>query len=84
MAGPASHEHDQDYHKGEMDIAEQRSTFALIMGIAKWGAFLSAVVILFFTMWLYPRGNFMGAAVATLILIVAGIFLLGRKRSGAH
>ena len=45
MAGPSS-----DYHRGEMDIAEQTKTFHLIMGMTKWGslvlaAFLLAVVL---------------------------------------
>jgi len=77
MAGPASK--DTDYTHGEMQISEQASTFELVMGIAKWGSLLTAAVVLFFTMWLYPRGNFMGAAVATFVLVAAGIFLLRKK-----
>jgi hypothetical protein len=77
MAGPASH--DEDYHRGEMDISEQASTFDLVMGLSKWGALGIAVLVLFFTMWLYPRGSFMGAAVAAVVLLVAGIFFLRSK-----
>lgn len=81
MAGPASK--DSDYTRGEMQISEQESTFELVMGIAKWGSLFLAVVILFFTMWLYPRGNFMGAAVSAFVLAAAGIFFL-RKKPTAH
>ncbi len=77
MAGPASH--DEDYHRGEMDISEQASTFDLVMALSKWGALAIAVLVLFFTMWLYPRGSFMGAAVAAVVLLVAGIFFLRSK-----
>lgn len=77
MAGPASH--DEDYHRGEMDIAEQRSTFDLVMGITKWGSLFVAAVVLFFTLWLYPRGSFMAAAIATFVLVAAGVFFLRGK-----
>lgn len=80
MAGPASHDHDQDYHRGEMEIAEQASTFHLVMGITKWGSLAVAAIVLFFTMWLYPRGNFFGAGFATFVLLAAGIYFLRDKK----
>ena len=79
MAGPASDNH--DYTRGEMDVSEQASTFDLVMSIAKWGSLLIAAIVLFFTMWLYPRGNFMGAGFATFVLVAAGIFFLRKKPS---
>ena len=42
MAGPTS-----DYHRGEMDISEQVSTFHMIMGITKWGSLGLAAFLLF-------------------------------------
>lgn len=77
MAGPASH--DTDYQRGEMDISEQTSTFDVVMAMTKWGSLLIAVGVLFFTMWLYPRGSFMGAAIASFVLLAAGIVLLRKK-----
>lgn len=82
MAGPASH--DEDYHRGEMDISEQSSTFDLVMGMTKWGSLFIAALVLFFTMWLYPRGSFMGAAVAAVVLVAAGIFFLRKKAPAGH
>ena len=79
MAGPASDNH--DYTRGEMDVSEQASTFDLVMSIAKWGSLLIAAIVLFFTMWLYPRGNFMSAGFATFVLVAAGIFFLRKKPS---
>ncbi len=80
MAGPASHD-DQDYHRGEMDISEQASTYSFVMGMTKWGALALAVIIAFFTIWLYPRGDFFGAAFVAFVLLVAGIFLLRSKKA---
>ena len=52
MAGPAS-----DYHRGEMDIHEQASTFQLVMGITKWGSLVMAAFLLFLVLWFCtPRG----------------------------
>lgn len=79
MAGPASDDH--DYTRGEMEISEQELTFDLVMGITKWGCLAIAAIVLFFTMWLYPRGNFMGAAVATFVLVAVGVFFLRKKPS---
>ena len=79
MAGPASE--DSDYIRGEMQVAEQISTYEMFVSLAKWGSLLIAAIVLFFTMWLYPRGNFMGAGVATFVLLAAGIFLLRKKPS---
>lgn len=80
MAGPASD--DQDYIRGEMQIAEQISTYEMVISLAKWGALILAAIVLFFTMWLYPRGNFMGAAVSTIALLAVGVFLL--RKTPAH
>ncbi|MGH6909306.1 MAG: aa3-type cytochrome c oxidase subunit IV, partial [Phenylobacterium sp.] len=46
MAGPAS-----DYHRGEMDIHEQVSTFNLVMGMTKWGSLILASFLLFIVIW---------------------------------
>ena len=77
MAGPAS-----DYHRGEMDISEQVSTFHLIMGFTKWGALILAAFLLFITMWFCTSAGFLGAFVTAAIVLVLGILLL-RERAGA-
>lgn len=84
MAGPASHDHDQDYHRGEMEISEQVSTFHLVMGMTKWGSLAIAVGVLFFTMWFYPRGSFIAAAIASFVLLVVGILALRDKKTAGH
>lgn len=81
MAG--LHDHDQDYHRGEMEIAEQVSTFELVMNITKWGSLLMAAAVLFLVVWFMPEGGFFGGAFAAGVLLVLGWLAL-RKKPGAH
>ena len=77
MAGPAS-----DYHRGDMDIHEQVSTFNLVMGITKWGSLSIAAALLLLTMWFCTDAGFLGALVATVVLVAAGVFFLRSKPQG--
>ena len=81
MAGDNS-----DYHRGEMDIAEQTSTFHLVMGMTKWGSLIIAAGILFFTLLFCTHAGFLGSAAFTVVLIAAGVLLLRDKPAdaGAH
>ena len=79
MAGPAS-----DYHRGEMDITEQRSTFHLVMGMTKWGSLYTAAIILWLTMWFCTAAGFLGATVAAIVVIVVGTLILREKKSAGH
>ncbi len=74
---------DHDYQRGTQDIAEQRSTFSLVMGMTKWGSLAVAVALLFLVMWFQPGGNFFAALIAAGALAVAGILVL-RDKPGAH
>jgi len=79
MAGPS------DYHRGEMDIAEQTSTFHLVMGMTKWGSLVLASFLLFVVLWFCtPSAGFMGGAIAGLALLVLGIVFLREKPAPAH
>ena len=78
MAGPASK--DSDYHRGDMNVAEQEKTYLGFLGLSKWVALAIAAVVLFFTMWLYPRGNFFGAGFATFVLLAVGIYFLRKPQ----
>ena len=79
MAGPSS-----DYQRGAMDIAEQTSTFELVMGMTKWGSLAIAVGVLFFVLWFCTHFGFMGAAFTSLVLLVAGIVFLREAPASAH
>lgn len=74
---------DHDYQRGTQDIAEQRSTFSLVMGLTKWGSLAVATILLFLVMWFQPDGSFFTALIAAGVMAVAGIFVL-RDKPGAH
>jgi hypothetical protein len=79
MAGANS-----DYQRGNMDIAEQTSTFALVMGMTKWGSLVIAAGVLFFALLFCTHTGFLGSAAYTAVLVVAGIFLLRSKPDAAE
>lgn len=78
----ASHDH-SDYVHGSQDIAEQVSTFNLVMALTKWGALWIAASVLFLTIWFMPNGSFFGGLIAMVVLLVAGFFALRSKKT-AH
>jgi hypothetical protein len=78
MAGPSS-----DYHRGEMDIAEQTATFHLVMGMTKWGSLVIASALLFVVLLFCTHTGFIGSALGGVVLLVAGITLLREKPAAA-
>jgi hypothetical protein len=79
MAGPAS-----DYHRGEMDISEQASTFHMVMGITKWGSLGLASFLLFAVLWFCTGAGFFVGFISGAILLAAGIFFLREKPAATH
>ena len=78
MAGPAS-----DYHRGDMNIDEQVSTFHLVMGITKWGSLVLASLLLTLVLCFCVGAGFLGSVIPGAILLVLGIVLL-RERKADH
>ena len=77
MAGKAS-----DYHRGEMDIHEQQATFALVMGITKWGSLVIASALLALVLWFCTPAGFLAGAISGGVVLVLGIVLL--RGGGEH
>lgn len=73
-----------DYHRGEMDIHEQVSTYHAVMGMTKWGSLALAVAILALVLWFCTPAGFVGGAVPALVLLVLGIVFLREKKGGGH
>lgn len=73
-----------DYHRGDMDIAEQTATYHLIMGITKWGSLATAALLLFLALMFCTATGFMGSAAWTVAVLVVGILLLREKKGAAH
>ena len=78
MAGQTS-----DYHRGDMDITEQKATFHDAMIVTKWACLAVAVGLLFFTLLFCTTTGFLGSLASAVILTVVGLFAL-RSRSPAH
>lgn len=78
MAGTPS-----DYQRGNMDIAEQVSTFHLVMGLTKWGSLYISAGLLFFTLLFCTHTGFVGSAISAVVLVVLGTLLLRDKRDAA-
>jgi hypothetical protein len=80
MAGQAS-----EYHRGEMDIHEQVSTFHLVMNITKWGSLAVAAGVLFLTIWFCTPAGFGSAFVSAAVVVVIGVMALrGRSDDAEH
>ncbi|WP_068878421.1 MULTISPECIES: aa3-type cytochrome c oxidase subunit IV [unclassified Phenylobacterium] len=78
MAGTPS-----DYQRGNMDIAEQVSTFHLVMGLTKWGSLYISAGLLFFTLLFCTHTGFVGSAISAVVLVVLGTLLLRDKKDAA-
>jgi uncharacterized membrane protein len=79
MAGQAS-----DYHRGEMDIHAQQSTFHGVMVGSKWGSLAVATGVLFLTLWFCTAAGFVTAFISAVALLAVGIFALRERAAPAH
>jgi hypothetical protein len=78
MAAPS------DYHRGDMDIAEQKTTFHGFIAMSKWGSLVIAVTILFWTLLLCAKAGLFQSVLAAVVVTALGIFLLREKRGSGH
>ena len=79
MADPAT-----DYHRGEMDIREQVSTFHFFNGLTKWGSLAMAALLTLLTLWFCTPAGFIGGAASAVVLLAIGILVLRDKPQAAH
>ena len=73
-----------DYHRGEMDIAEHKATYAMFGELSKWGSLFVAVSLVLLTLWFCTPAGFGGGAIAALVVLVLGWAVLKKKPSSAH
>jgi hypothetical protein len=72
-----------DHTRGEMDIAEQVSTFELFNNMTKWGSLFIGSLLMFLALWFCTGAGFMGAAITAAVMITAGVFFLRDKPEAA-
>jgi thiamine transporter ThiT len=69
-----------DYHRGDMDIREQVSSFHLFMALTKWGSLYLAAGLILLTLWFCTTAGFLGGLVTALVILVLGVMLLREKK----
>ena len=73
-----------DYHRGEMDIQEQASTYEAFGAMTKWGLLAISVVLLMITLWFCTSIGFFGGVIAGFVPAVLGVVLLREKPASGH
>ena len=72
--------HGGDYTRGDMNIDEHTSTYALFLKLTKWGSLYFAALLLLLTLWFCTPAGFLGAIISALVLTVLGTLVLAEKR----
>jgi len=76
-------EHASDYHRGEMNIQAQVSTFHVFNLLTKWGSLATAVSVLVLTLWFCTDAGFWGGAITGVVVTALGVLVL-RERNTNH
>ena len=76
MADPHHADSHDAYVRGSQEISEQASTFHAFIGMSKWGSLGIAAVLMFLTLAFQPGGSLVSGAIAAVVILVAGWFLL--------
>jgi len=71
-----------EYHRGDMDITEQKATYSAVMGLTKWGSLATVVAILMLSLWFATDAGFLGGLIPGVVVLVLGVLLLGGKKGG--
>jgi len=73
-----------EYAQGDMDIAEQLSTFSLFGKMVKWGSLAVAVLLVMLVLWFCVGAGFFAGAFAGAALTAVGVFFLRARAASAH
>ena len=68
-----------EYHRGDMDIHEQTSTYHLFVMLTKWGSLSLAALLVFLVLVFCTPTSFVGA-----LAVVIANFSSGRTRSNSR
>jgi hypothetical protein len=71
------------YHRGEMDIQEQASTYELVMKLSKWGSLAIASLVLMLVLLFCTGTGAVGSLLSAVVLAGLGVVFL-RDKGDAH
>ena len=69
-----------EYHRGDQEISEQRSTYDVFMSLTKWGSLAVAAVVLWGTVAFAVGAGWLTALMVTVVFVGLGIFVLREKK----
>ena len=72
-----------EYHRGAMDIQEQKATFAAFNAASKWGSLTIATLVTMAVFWFCTPLGFITGVIAGVVVAGVGTALL-RDKAGAH
>jgi len=73
-----------EYHRGQMDIRAQKSTYHLVMAMTKWASLAVVVGVTFFTLLFCTPAGFGSAFLTAVVLAAVGGFALKDRSAPAH
>ena len=73
-----------EYHHGQQNISEQRASYALFYGLAKWGSLAVGVLVLMLTLWFCANAGFFGGVIPGIALAVLGVIFLRAPATPDH
>ena len=79
MANPAG-----DYHRGEMDVHEQASTYHAFLAFSKWGSLALAAVLVALIVGFATKAGFVTGIIVGVVIAVVGYFALRSKPTPEH
>ena len=75
MAHAGDHNPQADYHRGQMEVADQRSTYMLFNSLVHWCSTFIAALVAFLVLWLCAHIAFLGALVVAVVIVAVGVFM---------
>lgn len=73
-----------EYHRGDMDIHEQVSTFKLFTNLTKWGSLYISAFLTWMVVWFCTPAGFFAGLITFVVLAVLGTILLREKPEAGH
>ena len=81
MTTATDHNPQADYHRGQMEVAGQRSTYMLFNTLIHRCSTFIAALVAFLVLWLCGHVAFLGSAVVGVLIVAAGLWF---NRGAGH